>query len=114
MLLLGFVAVAAAALLAEQSIDARVVSMPCLEWFDAQDRAYRDSVLPPSVAARVSVEAGATDGWWKYLGTHGRAIGIDHFGASADAATLFTEYGITAQAVVAAAKDSIEDVNRAS
>jgi len=108
------VAVAAAALLAEQSIDARVVSMPCLEWFDAQDRAYRDSVLPPSVAARVSVEAGATDGWWKYLGTHGRAIGIDHFGASADAATLFTEYGITAQAVVAAAKDSIEDVNRAS
>ena len=93
--------------LAADGVAARVVSMPCLEWFEGQDQSYRDSVLPPAVTARVSVEAGATLGGWKYIGDHGRAIGVDHFGASADGALLFKEFGITADAVVSAAKESI-------
>jgi transketolase len=100
-------ALAAADVLASDGIHARVISMPCLEWFDAQDSNYRDRVLSPSVAARVSVEAGATLGWWKYIGTHGRAIGLDHFGASADYQVLYREFGITVEAIVAAAKESI-------
>ncbi len=100
-------ALAAADTLAAQGIRARVVSMPCLEWFDAQDSAYRDTVLTPSIQARVSVEAGATLGWWKYIGTHGRAIGLDHFGASADYQVLYSEFGITVDAIVAAAHESI-------
>ena len=64
---------------------ARVVSLPCLEWFEEQDAAYRESVIPSSVRARVSVEAGIAQGWWKYLGTDGRAVSLEHFGASADA-----------------------------
>ncbi len=100
-------AVAAAEALAAEGIHARVISMPCLEWFDAQDSDYRDSVLTPSVQARVSVEAGATLGWWKYIGTHGRAIGLDHFGASADYQVLYREFGITVEAIVAAAHESI-------
>jgi transketolase len=96
-------------LLREQAIASRVVSMPCTSWFDAQDSAYRDAVLPPGVTARVAVEAGATLGWWKYVGTHGRVIGLDHFGASAAGPTLFAEYGITADAVVSAAIASLED-----
>ena len=81
--------------------------MPCLEWFEEQDADYRDSVLPAAVRARVSVEAGATLGWWKYLGDHGRTVGIDHFGASADGALLLEKFGITADAVVAAAQESV-------
>jgi transketolase len=100
-------ALAAADELRADGVFARVVSMPCLEWFDEQDREYRDSVLPPEVVARVSVEAGATGGWWKYLGTHGRPVGLDHFGASADGALLFEQFGITAGAVAAAARESI-------
>jgi len=100
-------AVTAAEQLAEQGIHARVISLPCLEWFDDQDDAYRESVLPSSVQARVSVEAGATLGWWKYIGTHGRAIGLDHFGASADYQVLYREFGITVEAIVAAAHASI-------
>lgn len=100
-------ALAAADVLASDEIHARVISMPCLEWFDAQDSIYRERVLSPSVAARVSVEAGATLGWWKYIGTHGRAIGLDHFGASADYQVLYREFGITVEAIVAAAKESI-------
>jgi transketolase len=101
-------ALSAAETLAEQGVAARVVSMPCVEWFEGQDQAYRDSVLPPQVLARVSVEAGTTTAWAKYVGSHGRSVGIDHFGASADGALLFAEFGITAEAVVAAALDSIE------
>ena len=100
-------AMAAADALASDGIHARVISMPCLEWFDAQDSNYRDSVLLPAVTARVSVEAGATLGWWKYIGTHGRAVGLDHFGASADYQVLYRDFGITVEAIVAAAKDSI-------
>lgn len=103
-------ALAAADTLAEQGIAARVVSMPCLEWFDAQDAAYRESVLPSAIRARVSVEAGSTQGWWKYVGTDGRVVGIDHFGASADGNLLFEKFGITADAIAAAARDSLASV----
>ena len=88
-------------------IPTRVVSMPCLEWFEDQDPAYREAVLPAAVHARVSVEAGIAQGWWKYLGTHGRPVSLEHFGASADATTLYREFGITTDAVVAAAHESI-------
>ncbi len=100
-------AVAARTALAAKGIRARVVSMPCREWFDSQDQAYRDSVLPPIVKARVSVEAGVSQGWREVVGQHGRIVGLDHFGASADYATIFQEFGITAEAVVLAAEDSI-------
>ncbi len=93
--------------LAEKGIRARVVSMPCREWFDAQDQAYRDSVIPPIVKARVSVEAGVAQGWREVVGQHGRIVSLDHFGASADYATIYQEFGITAEAVVLAAEDSI-------
>jgi transketolase len=105
-------AVEAAEQLAADGIGARVVSLPCLEWFEAQDSAYRDSVLPPAVRARVSVEAGATLGWWRYVGDHGSVVGIDHFGASADPATLFREAGITVDAIVRAARSSISAAQR--
>ena len=100
-------ALEAKALLDADGIATRVVSMPCLEWFDAQDAAYRDSVIPPDVHARVSVEAGATLGWWRLIGDRGRAVGIDHFGASADAGTLFTEFGITPARIADEARASL-------
>ena len=78
-----------------------------IEWFEEQDTAYREAVLPASVTARVSVEAGLALSWHRYLGTRGRAVSIEHFGASADYKTLFREFGITAEAVVAAAKESL-------
>ena len=78
----------------------RVVSMPCREWFAAQDQSYRDEVLPPALRARVSVEAGTPFGWHDIVGDAGRVIGIDHFGASADYQTLYKEFGITPEAVV--------------
>ena len=88
-------------------INARVVSAPSLEWFEEQTAAYRESVLPSGVKARVSVEAGLALGWSKYTGDAGRSVSIEHFGASADYKTLFREFGITTEAVVAAAKDSL-------
>jgi transketolase len=101
------VAVKAREVLAEEGIDASVVSAPSLEWFDEQSAEYRESVLPKAVKARVSVEAGATLGWHKYIGDQGRAVGIDHFGASADGDFLLQEFGITHEHVVAAAKESL-------
>jgi transketolase len=103
-------AVEAQKLLAADGIAARVVSMPCREWFDEQDQSYRDSVIPPSIRARVSVEAGVPQGWREIVGDAGRTVSIGHFGASADAATLFREFGFTPEAVAAAAKDSIQAV----
>jgi len=100
-------AVAAHELLAAEGVAARVVSMPCLEWFEAQDDAYRENVLPSGVRARVSVEAGIAQGWWKYVGSQGRCVSLEHFGESADPAYLFGKVGITVDAVVAAARDSI-------
>ena len=93
--------------LATDGINARVVSVPSQEWFAEQDAAYRESVLPASVTARVSVEAGLALTWAPYLGAHGRAVSIEHFGASADYKTLYREFGITTEAVVQAAKDSV-------
>ncbi len=100
-------AVAARDQLEAAGIGTRVVSMPCTEWFDAQPETYRNAVLPPAVSARVSVEAGVAQGWWKYLGTYGRAVSLEHFGASADAATLFREFGFTPEAITAAAQESL-------
>ncbi|MGZ8239925.1 MAG: transketolase [Methylobacter sp.] len=78
----------------------RVVSMPSTNIFDAQDAEYRESVLPSSVTKRVAVEAGVTDGWWKYVGSHGRVVGLDRFGESAPAGQLFKEFGFTVENVV--------------
>lgn len=90
-----------------EGIPTRVVSMPCVEWFNKQDAAYRDAVLPASVKARVSVEAGLALGWKEFVGDAGRSISLEHFGASADYKRLFQEFGITAEAVTAAAKESL-------
>jgi len=102
--------VAAREQLAANGINARVVSMPCREWFDRQDQAYRDSVIPPTVKARVSVEAGVAQGWREIVGDHGRSVSLEHFGASADFATIYREFGITAEAVALAAQESIDTV----
>ena len=100
-------AVAARLQLEADGIAARVVSAPCLEWFDEQSADYRESVLPSSVRARVSVEAGLSLGWSKYVGPFGRSVSIEHFGASADYKTLFREFGMTTESVVAKARESI-------
>ncbi len=100
-------AVAARAQLALQGIHARRGSAPCLEWFEEQSPEYRESVLPASVTARVSIEAEIALGWRGYVGDRGRSISTEHFGASADGQTLYREFGITAEAVVAAAQESI-------
>ena len=102
------IAVAAREILEAEGVCARVVSMPCREWFEAQDQSYQDEVLPRDVRARVSVEAGVPMGWRDLVGDAGRIISIDHYGASADAATLFAEFGFTPAAVVAAAHESIQ------
>jgi transketolase len=97
-------AVEAARELAGRGRRARVVSMPCTSVFDAQDAAWRDAVLPPGVTARVAIEAGVPDGWWRHVGAGGRVIGISRFGASAPAKDLFREFGFTSAAVVEAAE----------
>ncbi|WP_454116416.1 transketolase [Microbacterium aurum] len=102
-------AVQARATLAAEGIKARVVSAPSLEWFAEQDAAYRESVLPASVTARVSVEAGSTPLWKTVVGDRGRSVGIDHFGASADYKTLFEKFGVTADAVVEAARATVKE-----
>ncbi|MGH3740101.1 MAG: transketolase [Micromonosporaceae bacterium] len=90
-----------------EGVSARVVSMPCREWFDAQDTGYRESVLPPAVRARVSVEAGIAMPWRDLLGEAGEAVSLEHFGASAPYAVLFEQFGVTADAVAQAARRSI-------
>jgi len=100
-------AVEARETLEAQGVATRVVSAPCLEWFAEQDEEYRESVLPSSVRARVSVEAGIALSWHKIVGDAGRSVSIEHYGASADAATLYREFGITTEAVVAAAQESV-------
>lgn len=101
------VALEAREALAGEGVKARVVSVPCLDWFEQQDAEYREEVLPSAVKARVSVEAGIALPWYRYLGDAGRAVSIEHFGASAPGDFLFKEYGIDADHVVAAAKESI-------
>ena len=100
-------ALAAREQLQAEGISARVVSAPSLEWFREQSAEYREAVLPASITARVSVEAGIALTWDKYVGDRGRSVSIEHFGASADYKTLFREFGITTDAVVAAAKESL-------
>jgi transketolase len=99
--------------LEKAGVGTRVVSMPCREWFEEQSRSYQNKVLPPSVRARVSVEAGVAMGWHDLVGDSGRCISIEHFGASADAATLFREFGFTPEAVVKAARDSLAAARKA-
>ena len=91
--------------LQERGIGTRVVSMPCMEWFDDQDESYREEVLPSSVTARVSIEAGVSQSWHRFVGDAGRSISLEHFGASADYQCLYQEFGLTAQAVVDAATE---------
>jgi transketolase len=93
-------AIKAADELAAKGKNIRVVSMPSTNVFEAQDQAYRESVLPPSVTKRVVVEAGVTDSWWKYAGSNGRVVGLDRFGESAPAGKLFKEFGFTVENVV--------------
>ncbi len=100
-------AVEAREALAEQGVAARVVSMTCREWFFEQDEAYRESVIPAAVKARVSVEAASPMGWRDIVGDAGRIVGLDHFGASADYKVLYEQFGITAAAVTEAAQESI-------
>ncbi len=90
-----------------EGVPTRVVSMPSVEWFEEQDQAYKDSVLPPSVKARVAVEAGIGLTWHRYVGDAGRIVSLEHFGASADAKVLFREFGFTPEAVASAARESI-------
>lgn len=101
------IAIEAAERLEQEGIAARVVSVPCLDWFTEQDADYQEAVLPQAVTARVSVEAGLALSWWRLLGSHGRAVSLEHFGASAPYQKLFEEFGITTDAVVAAAHDSL-------
>jgi transketolase len=98
-------AVDAAETLAADGVRARVVSMPSTDAFNAQDMAYRESVLPAAVTARIAIEAGVTDGWWRYVGPAGRVIGLDRFGESAPANELFEHFGFTTGNVVKVAKD---------
>ncbi|MCV7113911.1 transketolase [Mycolicibacterium setense] len=102
-------AVAAQKLLADKEINASVVSMPCVEWFESQPKEYRDSVLPPAVSARVAVEAAVAQSWYKLVGDTGEIVSIEHYGASADDKTLFREFGFTPEAVAAAAERSLDN-----
>jgi transketolase len=95
---------AARALAAEDDTSVRVVSMPCMELFEAQSQEYRDAVLPPSVSARLAVEPGATMSWWKWVGSHGAVLGLDRFGASAPGTRVLEELGFTAQNIAARAR----------
>lgn len=104
----------AKAMLEKEGIATRVVSAPCIELFDKQPQAYRDSVLPPKVRARVAVEAGATIGWWKYVGLDGDVVGLDRFGASAPAKTIYEKLGLTADNVARRAMSIRERVRVAA
>jgi transketolase len=102
-------AVEAQKLLSDKDISARVISMPCVEWFESQPEEYRNSVLPPSVSARVAVEAGIAQSWHKLVGDTGEIVSLEHYGESADAKTLFREFGFTPEAVVEAAERTLDN-----
>ncbi len=106
------VALGARDILEVEGTPTRVVSAPCLEWFEDQEPDYRSAVLPDNGAVRVAVEAGATYGWWKYVGSRGAVIGIDHFGASADGVLLMKEFGITAEAVARSVRELLAEGGR--
>ncbi len=94
-----------AAALAAEGISVRVVSMPCVEVFEAQDAVYRESVLPAALDKRIAVEAGVTNGWYRYVGMSGRVIGLDRFGESAPAGELFEKFGFTVDNVKSVVKE---------
>ena len=98
----------AARILADKSVPARVVSMPSWELFEAQPREYRESVLSPAVTRRLSIEAGTTIGWARYVGSEGTTIGIDHYGSSAPGSELFERYGFTPENVAKRALALVE------
>ena len=97
-------AVTSAQALEASGIPTRVVSVPCFEWFNEQTQAYKDEVLPPSIIARVSIEAGIAQGWRDYVGDNGASISLEHYGASASANVLFKEFGFTVENVIATVK----------
>jgi transketolase len=107
------IALAARTALQDDGIPTRVVSMPCVEWFAGQDASYQEEVLPPGVRARVSVEAGIALGWRAFVGDAGECVSLEHFGASAAGATLYKEFGFTADRVVAAARSSLTRLSTA-
>ena len=106
-----YLALSAQEALLSMGIRARVVSAPCLEWFMEQPVSYREQVLPSSVKARVSIEAGISQPWYRFIGDAGVAVSLEHFGASASAPLLFKEFGFTIENIVKAAKESIANVN---
>ncbi|MBC7374171.1 MAG: transketolase, partial [Frankiales bacterium] len=101
------ICVAAREQLEAEGITTRVVSMPCVEWFREQDAAYRATVLPSDVKARVSVEAAVSQGWHEWIGDAGQTVALDHFGASAPYGVLYEQFGLTAERTVAAARASL-------
>jgi transketolase len=101
-------AVDSAKVLEESGVPTRVVSVPCFEWFNEQQQSYREEVLPPSVKARVSIEAGVAQGWREYVGDNGASVSLEHFGASASANVLFSEFGFNVNNVVAIAKSILK------
>jgi transketolase len=105
-------AVQAAAVLKERGMLTRVVSMPCWELFQAQPQTYRDEVLPPDVTARMSIEAAATLGWERWVGTRGLCFGIDHFGTSAPAGAIAKAYGFTPENIAQVAQEHFSTVRR--
>ena len=106
-------AVEAAQVLESDGVSTRVVSMPCMDWFMEQDDDYIDSILPREVRARVSIEAGVSMPWFRFLGEHGRAVSLEHFGASAPGAELFERFGFTTDNVVRVARETLSAVNDA-
>jgi transketolase len=102
------IALAARDILQGEGISTRVVSMPCVEWFTAQDASYQEEVLPPRIRARVCVEAGIAQPWHAFAGDFGECVSLEHFGASAAQAKLYEEYGFTAEHVAAAARSSLD------
>ncbi|MFM8965022.1 MAG: transketolase-like TK C-terminal-containing protein, partial [Actinomycetota bacterium] len=103
-------AIAALTELQAKGIKTRVISAPCLEWFNAQPASYKDELLPKGVKARVSIEAGIAQGWRELIGDAGESISIEHFGASASHTTLFREFGFTVERVVEAAQATLKRV----
>ena len=101
------ICVAAQELLEAEGLPTRVVSVPCVEWFRAQDESYKRSVLPNDVKVRVSVEAAVSQGWHEWVGEAGECVAIEHFGASAPYTVLYEQFGMTAERVVAAARASL-------
>ncbi|RLD05100.1 MAG: transketolase, partial [Chloroflexi bacterium] len=99
---------AAAEKLAKEGVMARVVSVPSLELFEKQEQAYRESVLPPQIGARLAVEMGIAQGWWRYVGSDGGVLSIEKYGASAPAKKIFEEYGFTVENVIARAREVLK------